>query len=286
MKKEKIGIIGLGFVGNALAETFKKKYEIKKYDISPEKSSHNFEETILCDFVFVCLPSPMAFIHGGPCDLSIIDDFFDKAKKILNYKGTQPIFIIKSTIPPGTTEELNIKYNLNIIHNPEFLTAKNAVNDFKNPSRIVLGGIPNVVEPVIDLYTDFFPETDIYTMSSKESEMVKYVANCFLAVKIMFFNEMKLLSDAKNMNWNNILKAVLSDKRINSSHTKVPGDDGLRGFGSFCFPKDINALIHTFKKEGLDAKILNATWSENLELREFKDWATNPSSVSIYNKKK
>lgn len=90
---------------------------------------------------------------------------------------------------------------------------------------------------------------------------------------------MRLLADKLELSWDNVIEGVLSDGRIAKSHYQVPGHDGDRGVGGFCFPKDINAIIQVFKDQGLDPKVLKAVWEQNKVVRENWDWATNPSAV-------
>lgn len=270
----KIGIVGCGFVGNAISEGFKNIAEIYKYDIVPQKKTHEMEKILdVCDFIFICLPTPMVCAEGGDADLSIIFDFFAGIKNIKE----DCIFVIKSTVPIGTTKLISEKYNIkNIVHNPEFLTAKNALYDFMHPDRIVIGGQNNfAIEKVVGLYEKLFIELisfnviPIFTMSSNESEMLKYVANAFLATKVSFFNEMRLLSDKKNMNWKNVVDGVTSDRRIGKSHSIVSDDAKNRGYSSSpCFPKDINALIKSFEKEGIDPILIKASWELNKKVRK------------------
>jgi UDPglucose 6-dehydrogenase len=112
------------------------------------------------------------------------------------------------------------------------------------------------------------------------AEQVKYTANCFFAVKIMFFNEMRLLSDSLQTDWDCVLKGVLSDGRIGISHVQVPGHDGDMGFGGKCFPKDINALIGVCEENGVDPMVLKAAWEQNKALRQNWDWAKIEGAVS------
>lgn len=88
-----------------------------------------------------------------------------------------------------------------------------------------------------------------------------------------------MLIDKLGLDWNSIINGVISDKRIGESHYQVPGHDGDKGFGGTCFPKDINALISTFEKNGLDAKLLKSAWSVNLDVRKDLDWANSTSAV-------
>ena len=146
--KTKIGIIGNGFVGSAIAAGFGLHSKIKVYDKQSNKSIDTFQEVLNCDFVFVCLPSPMDSNNDGKLDLSIIDSVF---KQISNQnRRSDNIFIIKSTVTPGTTDKYIQQYpNLNIIFNPEFLTERAARLDFINSSRIVLGGQEHNLKKVV-----------------------------------------------------------------------------------------------------------------------------------------
>ena len=125
-----------------------------------------------------------------------------------------------------------------------------------------------------------FPDTPIYTMKSSESEAVKYFANCFLAAKVMVFNEMRVLCDAiNNIDYDTIMSGVISDNRIGKSHYNVPGPDGDYGFGGTCFPKDINALISIMEDNGMNPIVLKSIWEQNKNYRSNWDWANNKSAV-------
>ena len=95
----------------------------------------------------------------------------------------------------------------------------------------------------------------------------------------MFFNEIALLCEMLDVNWDAVLQGIISDGRIGQSHHQVPGHDGDWGFGGTCFPKDINALIHTMEKHGLDPLVLKSVWEENKIYRNNWDWAENSSAV-------
>ena len=117
-------------------------------------------------------------------------------------------------------------------------------------------------------------------MKSDESEMVKYIANCFFATKVSFFNEMYLLCGKLNLDWDKMMMGVLSDGRIGTSHFQVPGHDGDMGFGGTCFPKDINSLISIMQDNGIDPVILQAAWDRNLSVRKNRDWEYEVAAVS------
>lgn len=279
--KNTIGVIGCGFVGHAVAKGFAQYAEIKIFDIDNKKATHNFSETANCDFVFICLPTPMVSAEGGQANLSIIEDCFECIAS-MDDRNREAIYIIKSTTPIGTTMRLIEEYPaLNIVHCPEFLTARTADIDFVCPSRNIVGceNIKNGIK-VRDLMEDRFPGIPCFIVSSQESETIKYVANCFFATKIMFFNEIKLLVEEKDMDWDNILEGVLSDGRIALSHYEVPGHDGDKGWGRSCFPKDINSLISVMEDNGIDPLVMKAVWEQNKRIRNNWDWVNNSSAVS------
>lgn len=280
--KNTIGIIGNGFVGNAVLHAFKDYCQVKVYDKDENKSLHREEETLNQDIVFICVPTPMKDAEGGECNLSILEDVF--LSICSKNKRSDNVFVIKSTVPIGTTKQLQSKYkNLNIVHSPEFLTAKNAKVDFISASRHIIGisdvKNKNITENLYKLYKNRFPGSQILIMDSNESEFVKYAANCFFATKVMYFNEIKLLSDKLDLNWDIIMQGILSDGRISQSHTNVPGHDGDRGFGGTCFPKDINALIKTMQSYDIDPLLLKSAWEQNKNIRKNWDWAYNESAV-------
>ena len=278
-----VGIIGNGFVGSAIAEGFKHYTDVKIYDKDESKSIDLIEHVLQQDIVFICVPTPMLINEGGKCDLSIIEDVFTQASKL----QTQSLLVIKSTVEIGTTNKIQEKYpELNIVHSPEFLTARTAKLDFITPSRNIVGhsskftnldGRPSFL---VDLYEERFPGVACILMSSDESETVKYAANCFFAVKISYFNQIKLLCDKLDLNWDKIIEGTLSDGRIGVSHYQVPGHDGKPGFGGTCFPKDINSLIVKMNSVGVDAEILKSAWNLNLKVRPEKDWENFSSAVS------
>lgn len=274
----KIGVIGNGFVGSAVSNGFK-NHNVKVFDKNTKISSHSINEVVAQDFVFVCVPTPMKNIMGDDCNLSIIESCFKEVEQI----GSNAIFIIKSTVPIGTTARLQKAHpTLNIVHSPEFLTAKFAKEDFLNADRHIVGYVKkkSIGEKSANLFKKAFPNIPCLMMKSDESESVKYIANCFFATKVSFFNEIFLLIDKLGLNWNSIINGVMGDRRIGDSHFQVPGHDGDKGFGGTCFPKDINALIKTFEKNGLNPKLLKSAWSINLDVRKDLDWGRSDSAVN------
>ena len=265
----KIGLVGKGFVGNAIYQNLKSTYDFLIFDKDPSKSnSGNVRE--LCHgskIIFVALPTPMK--QDGSCDLSIILQVMAQ----LSYWNNDNIIILKSTVPPGTCREIKDKYpDLRLVFSPEFLTEANHIEDFKDCNRVIMGGDPTDVYECFKMLSDVFPKKQYLRTTLETSEMVKYFINNFLAVKVMFANEMKEICDASNINFQDVRDLALHDKRIGDSHLSVPGPDGSGGFGGTCFPKDINAMIFFAKSVGADPSLLLEAWNKNLKIRKNKDW--------------
>ncbi len=266
-----VGIIGLGYVGTALREGFKLTHHIETYDLRKDLSTCVSVNELLkkTDILFICVPTPMN--EDGSSNIDIVKNTIKEISLSKNVK--EKILIIKSTVPPGTTESLNKKYNnLEIVFNPEFLTEANFIEDFKNQNRIILGGPRPATTKLKQFYTTIFPNATIIKTGSSHAEMVKYLANTFLATKVSFANEMKMICDQLNIDYDKVVEYATYDDRLGKSHWSVPGPDGNLGFGGSCFPKDINALIHTAQELGVDAKMIKAAWDFNLKVRPEKDW--------------
>ena len=197
----KLGIIGNGFVGNAIAHAFIPYIEVKIYDKDPSKCSGDGFTQGLCgvvndsDVVFVCVPTPMK--QDGTIDLSIVESVFKDIQALRKTEIESPVFVLKSTVVPGTTRKLKEKYaSLPIVFNPEFLTERHARFDFLNQSRIILGGNSQVdIDKVKSLYELRFSSNNFIDTNYETAEMIKYFNNLFFAVKVSFMNEMKLVAD-------------------------------------------------------------------------------------------
>lgn len=262
-----IGIIGLGFVGGAIKKSFlEKKINVIAYD--KFKKSDNLNECLKTDLLFLCLPTKFCEIKMSYDKSAIIETL--EYLKNNNYTG---IIIIKSTVEPLTTENLSKKYNsLKLVHNPEFLTAATAFEDFHNQSHIVLGKSKNVNDDECNLlktfYAKYYPLATISICTSTESESMKSFCNCYYSVKIQFFNELYQICQKNGSNYDNIIELMLKNKWINPMHTKVPGTDGKLSYGGFCFPKDTNALLSYMKKNNIPSKVLEGCVKERNEMRD------------------
>ena len=264
MKPYNIGVIGHGFVGEAQSFAFSPIANVKVYDVDPLKSNATLDEVYQCDFVFVAVPTPM--YESGEQDISYIKSVFTTALP-------GPIYIIKSTIIPGTTKILQKDHpDLNIIFCPEFLTQRTAKLDMLTQARIIFGGDIELTKRVEELFTQRFMNRNIIHTDSTTAELIKYMNNSFFATKVSIMNEFKRLSDVLDTNWDDALFGFTSDCRIGDSHLHVPGPDGKAGYGGVCFPKDVNAITSLGRKLGVPLNTLEAGWKTNLEVRPEQDW--------------
>ena len=276
----KLGIIGNGFVGNAISHAFVPYMEVKIYDKDPERCLNTIGEVVNdSDVVFISVPTPMR--KDGTIDISIVEAVFEEVSEVSTNKET--VFVLKSTVVPGTTRKLKEKYSkLRLVFNPEFLTERHARFDFLNQSRIILGFETDIDHPHITnrdatkikkLYETRFSSTNFVITNYETAEMIKYFNNLFFAVKVSFMNEMKLVAETLGIvNWDKAVRGFVSDGRVGDSHLQVPGPDGKRGFGGSCFPKDINAFITFGESIGLDLSVIKGAWETNLKVRPEKDW--------------
>lgn len=263
-----ISIIGLGFVGSTVYNFFKQMgLYVCGYDIDECKSHDTFEKCLSNDIFFICLPTPNDNSDDG-YDTSAIDNVMEKLYQN-DYHG---LIVIKSTVQPGYCETVKQMYpELNICHNPEFLRARCAYDDFCNQTHIIIGETTESSGiPLFDLYRRCFPDPKVVISfcSSSESEMVKIACNAFYATKITFFNEIYLNCKAVDAEFNRVRELMLKNERIHPSDTMVPGPDGLLGFGGMCFPKDTKALKDWSDKHLPTFSILKGVLMMNYMIRE------------------
>ena len=262
-----IGIIGQGFVGNAIYEKFKGFYVINTYDLDSEKCNSSERETLDNDIVFICLPTPMNV--NGSCNVTLVES---AVKRCFDF-GVAKTLVIKSTVSPGTTRRLNEEYpSMDIIFNPEFLTERNAVKDYENQSRIVLGGPRPSTTKLKQIFSKVFPNANIIKTDSTHAEMVKYMTNSFLATKVSFANEMYQICEGLGIDYDKVVEYSIQDDRLGHSHWNVPGHDGDFGYGGHCFPKDVKALMVVAEDMDVIPLMLAATDVKNNEVRKNRDW--------------
>lgn len=305
--KSSVLVIGAGFVGSSLGTVFAEKgLDVWSWDISGKVAngcrdprsltSSRFLALTTSDVVrliqhhdpgfsgiaFACVPTPM--FEDGEADLSIVESVLDELSK-----ASEPVIaVVKSTVPPGSTEFWNTKFEgtgLTVCFSPEHLREASSLEDQRNQDRIVIGGPRPQVDQVRDIFRMAFPEVPIIKTSSVNAELTKYVINTFLASKVSYANEIYQLCEAlaargDDVDYDRVIEIATLDKRLGTSHWKVPGpmpsDDDKhelrRGWSGSCFAKDVNALLYLMKDLGVNPQMLQAAWDKNLEVRPERDW--------------
>ena len=284
----KISVIGCGYVGLVSGFCFAdsghkvtcidnndKKIELLKDNKVPiyepglkellfknvENSNLSFELNINesireSEIVLIAVGTPTG--ENGDADLTFVHQC---AREISEFISPNTQIIMKSTVPVGTCDEVEdiIKENclhseFSVISNPEFLREGNAINDFINPDRIVIGTNNQTSrKTMINLYKNISNEDKILFTSRRSSELIKYASNSMLAMRIIFINEIADLCEKIGANVTDIAKGIGLDKRI-GPHFLDPGP----GFGGSCFPKDARALIESGKKYGATQTLLES----------------------------
>lgn len=219
------------------------------------------------NILFIAVGTPPD--EDGSADLKYV---LSVAETIARYMTCRKIIIDKSTVPVGTADKVKARISeimeqrgenidFDVVSNPEFLKEGAAVNDCTKPDRIVIGTDNNsdVKDLMRDLYAPFNRNHDrMIFMDIKSAELTKYAANCMLATKISFMNEMSNIAERVGADIEAVRQGIGSDARI-GYHFIYPGC----GYGGSCFPKDVQALIRTSDGIGYESEILKAVESVN-----------------------
>jgi UDPglucose 6-dehydrogenase len=274
----KVGVIGNGFVGNSIYHTFAQSVDVYVNDINPEKSTNTLSDVLEnCDVVFVCLPTPMR--SDGRQDISYINSAFQKINETLatiKRAGDDIVFVVKSTVVPGTTDRLIEEHGLNISFSPEFLTERTAVSDSICSNHVIIGGSQQSTEILTKLFrTRFGRAYNIFVTTNKTAEFIKYMRNTYFATKVTYMNEMFRVAANCEVDWEDAVSGFAMDGRIGHSHMSVPGHDGMYGYGGTCFPKDVGAIITHSEDLGFTPPVLRAVRDANLKYRGVEDWKSS-----------
>lgn len=284
----KVSVIGTGYVGLVSGTCFAEiGHEVTCIDIMPEKInmlkegkspiyepglnellernikanrlhfSTGYESVASAKSIFLAVGTPSA--DDGQADLTYLKE---AAKMVAENLSEGAVVVIKSTVPVGTSVMIrdliskHTKKSFCLVNNPEFLKEGSAVEDFMRPDRVIIGfREPEAAEVMDELYKPLLKQGNpLYKMSNLSAEMSKYAANCFLATKISFINEVARLCDLTGADIEEVRKGISSDRRI-GGHFLYPGP----GYGGSCFPKDVKALMYTAKEKGMELEIVEAT---------------------------
>lgn len=270
----KIGIIGVGMVGMPLKRWFEengyeRKFDLFLYDIDPEKNY--FDDINKADIIFIAVPTPRS--SDGSCDLSAVKNALSSIDV-----WASKVVVIKSTVSPGTTEFFQrVFLRWKILFNPEFLTEKRALEDFIRPDRQIVG-FTEISLDAAHLVLSLLPKAPFMSpwgletykpvrITATEAEIIKYGGNIHFVRKVNFANMLNLFCEQLGVDYENVRRGMAADFRIGDSHLDVD-HGGYHGFGGYCFPKDLDALIFSLKSLGIQegVELLEADKDFNVKL--------------------
>lgn len=252
MQNIKTSIIGVGVVGGALLSVLPDSFLYDKY-----KNIGSIEDVNKGSVIFICVPTPYKKETGF--DLTYV-------KEAIRYLTSPKIVVIKSSIKPGTTDELQKEFpDLNILYSPEFLTEKHANDDIKKPSRSIVGYTEKSIKDA-GLVLSLLPRAPFERIiPALDAELIKYASNAFLATKIILGNQIYDLCEKMGANYDLVKDGMGTDPRIGLSHLNV-FEDGVRGFSGKCLPKDIQTLIQVGNEHIVDLEVFKKVEEINRKL--------------------
>ena len=257
-----IGFVGQGWIGKNYADDFEERgYQVVRYALE-EPYVANKDKIRDCDIVFIAVPTPTT---PQGFDASIV-------RAALRLVGAGHVAVVKSTLLPGTTEELQKENpDIFVLHSPEFLVESTARYDAAHPQRNIVG-IPidnDTYHAKAQMVIDVLPPAP-YTkvLLARDAEFVKYAGNCFLYTKVLYMNMLYDLVHAMHGNWEEVREALVHDPRVGASHTSPVHKEG-RGAGGDCFIKDFEAFHRMYREVVDDPRgdaVLAALTAKNNEL--------------------
>src|SRR4030042_2216149 len=266
-KKKRVAVVGYGYVGKGVYNFFKDNLETVYFDPNV-KGSASKEKINSCDLGVICVPTPMG--KDGACDLSIIEE-------TLEWLAT-PLILIKSTIPPGTTEYLAKKTGKKICFSPEYMGEGGYFvpywkyshpRDMKYHNFQIIGGKKETASRIADFFVRVSgPDAKFFITDSTTAELVKYMENAFIATKVTFCNEFYNIARAFGVEYKELRELWLLDSRMGRMFSAVFPEKEKRGFEGKCIPKDINAIVKASEKEGYDPKFIKSVVDNNKRIRK------------------
>lgn len=274
-RKIAVSIIGSGVVGTATGKGLAKiGHPVIFFDVDEDKINNlrlegcevtrSLSDAISSSSLsFVCVQTPTV---DGTADLSFLKDAIASVSKAVQEKNKQHLIVVRSTLIPGTMKREVVSLvrrhcNAGICYNPEFLREEHALEDFLNPSRIVIGEEDSVHGDLLaEVYSSF--NAPIIRTNFETAEMIKHVSNAFLATKISFFNEIFLVCTKLKIDSQIVSEAVSLDPRIGKY-----GVYGGRHFSGGCLPKDVTAFATFVGKLGINPDIIEKVLDINSHIR-------------------
>jgi UDPglucose 6-dehydrogenase len=251
----KIGILGLGVVGGAVYNgLYELGHEMNFFD--PVKKESKFEDVLNTEICFICVPTPPN--EEGFCDVTIVEDSIEK----LNENKYEGIAVVKSTVTPGTTQELADKYpNLKIAFVPEFLRERCALIDFiENHDLCIIGTDSEECYNAIKKAHGNYPR-NFKKVTRTEAEIVKYYNNVYNATLVTLANSFYEVCKALDSSYSEVKNCLVLRDHINDFYLQC--NENFRGFGGVCLPKDTLAIAKLVEKLDIDVKFFKTILEEN-----------------------
>ena len=251
-KVERIGVIGYGYVGKAMVEFFKRHYAVEISDPVLGAASATRATINACDLAVVCVPTPMR--DGGSCDTSIVEGVFEWLETDL--------VLLKSTVPPGTTDRLAAGFKGSIVFSPEYCGESSYWSpyafdrDIKETPFFIFGGERPATSAMVDVFLRVTGPCKTYRQTdARTAEVAKYMANTYFATKVAYCYEMATACAKLGIDWNEARELWLLDPRVGPMHTAVFAENA-KPFGGKCLPKDLGALIAASEQAGYTPELL------------------------------
>ena len=270
-----VGIIGLGHVGTITRDALQLRSRVVTYDIAQHRE-YPYAELVSCDYVVICVNTPS--LPTGAADLSQVHAAFEALPPNIPA-------VLRSTVPPGTTLDLAATHRREVIFWPEYFgETRFHVPTFgpldQRPFQIFGAHRTEAFSTWLDLVAESFgPLVRLYQLPPTEAETVKYMENCYFAVKTTFVNEFRRLCDSLGLDWQSVREGWLLDPRVDRDHS-----DAFKtapGYGGRCLPKDVRAILAHADAVGANMPLLHTVRAINDETvaahepEPMTDWSTN-----------
>jgi len=258
---KKICVIGNGYVGQAMVKLMERRYQVSIKEIDD-----NYDNVNQSDLAIICVPTEMK--DDGTCDTSIVE-------KVIK-ESNAPYYLIKSTVPPGTTESFIKQLYKKIVFSPEYIGEGNYPTPYWNGiphstdmllhEFMIFGGEREHTNVMIDFFTPILgPYCRYIQTDSTSAELAKYMENTYLATKVAFCHEFSRIAKTYGRDYKEVRELFLLDKRCERGFTVVFGDK--LGYGGKCLPKDISAIYQDSKEKGFESNLLKQVMETNEELK-------------------
>ena len=252
VKSLSVGLVGYGHVGRSVHALFP---SARIYD--PFVPGYGNRDAVQgTDVSFVCVPTPTA--EGGGADVTVVDE-------VVRWLDSD-IIVIKSTVPPGTTDQLARKHNKVLVFSPEYIgegvAFKNGTLTAQNWPFVIVGGDTDPAELVLDLHARVLGAAKIYRQTSAiAAELCKYMENTWLALQVVFASEFQNLANATGVSYWELRALWGLDPRVSTAHTVVTADE--QGFAGRCLPKDVEAIATFAESAGVSVPLIRAIREAN-----------------------